>query len=47
MVETYYYNQGSIYLQGRYNTLKEAKEHFNETRKGYIKKGDKVYKRYK
>lgn len=47
MFEIYYYNQGVYHFQGSYETLKEAKEHFNAAYKGYIKKGEKVYKRYK
>lgn len=47
MYEIYYYNQEIYYLQGRYNTLKEAKAHYNECYKGFISKGDRIYKKYK
>lgn len=45
----YYYSESdkTYHQQGTYNSLKEAKEHYNEDRKGYIKlENDRIAKRY-
>lgn len=47
MFEVYYFNNGVYHLQSRFSTLKAAKEFYNEDYPGYIKKGDRVFKRYK
>lgn len=47
MYEIYYYNQGVYYYQSSFATLKAAREHYCEKYKGYIKKGDRICKRYK
>lgn len=46
MYEIYYYNQGVYHLQRRCSSYKEAKEKYNESYKGCIKKGNRVLKRY-
>jgi hypothetical protein len=46
MYEIYYYHEGCYYFQGRFSTMKEAKEKFDTELSGYIKKGEKILKRY-
>lgn len=49
MFTIYYFNESdNVYnVQNSYQTLKEAKEAFNTAYKGYIKKGERVVKRFK
>lgn len=46
MYEIYYYNQGVYQFQKNCSSYKEAKEKYNESYKGYIKKGNRILKRY-
>lgn len=48
MYEIYYYDASAdvFTFQSRFNTLKDAKASYNEDRKGYIKCGERVLKRY-
>lgn len=47
MYQIYYYNDGVYNYQKSYATLSAAKAAYNENYKGYIKKGERICKRYK
>lgn len=46
MYEIYYYSQGVYNYQKSCSSLKDAKEKYNESYRGYIKKGNRILKRY-
>lgn len=47
MYQIYYYNDGVYHYQKSYATLSKAKAAYNENYKGYIKKNERICKRYK
>lgn len=47
MFEIYYFSDGVYHFQKSFETLKAAKEAYNENYVGYIKKGSRILKRYK
>jgi len=47
MFEVYYFNNGVYHFQSRFSTLSAAKDFYNDDYPGYIKKGDRILKRYK
>lgn len=47
MYQIYYYNDGVYNYQKSYATLSAAKAAYNENYKGYIKRGERICKRYK